>query len=198
MEVIIVMEHKPRNAFLIGNGIYLRPLEMIDVTDEYISWMNDANLSKFIPAMTFPSVRESVEKYVSGHVGNRDVIFFAIIEKSSGIHIGNIKLGPINWVSRNAEFGRLIGLREFRSKGYGAEAVALLLHYSFNVINMNKIFAGCLRSNVSAISSNKKAGLEVEAIVKEKYFACGKYEDVVIMGISAEMYRRKLEVLSAE
>lgn len=197
MEVNIVMAHKPRNAFLIGKGIYLRPLEMVDVTDEYVSWMNDANLSKFIPAMTFPSVRESVEKYVSGHVGNRDFIFLAIIEKSSGVHIGNIKLGPINWVSRNAEFGRLIGLPEFRSKGYGAEAVALLLHYSFNVINMNKIFAGCLGSNVSAISSNKKAGLEVEAIVKEKYFACGKYEDVVIMGISAEMYRRKLEVLSA-
>lgn len=186
------MAHKPRNAFLVGNEIYLRPLELSDVTDEYVSWMNDANLSKFIPAMTFPSVRDSVEKYVRGYIENPDVVFLAIIEKSSGVHVGNIKLGPINWVSRNAEFGRLIGLREYRSKGYGSEAVSLLLHYSFNVLNLNKIFASCLGSNVSAINSNKKAGLEVDAVVKEKFFASGKYEDVVIMGISAEMYRRMI------
>lgn len=191
------MSHKPRNAFLVGVNIYLRPLELNDVTDDYISWMNDANLSKFIPAMTFPATRESVEKYVLGYINNPDVIFLAIIEKSTGIHVGNIKLGPINWVSRNAEYGRLIGLREYRSKGYGAEAVSLLLHYAFNVINLNKVFASCLGSNISAIYSNKKAGLEVEATIKEKHFTGGQYEDAVVMGISAEMYQRKIKAEGA-
>ena len=185
------MSNKLKNAFLVGERIYLRAIEMTDVTDEYVSWMNDANLSSFIPAMTFPATRESVEKYVLNHISNPDVVFLAIIEKSTDMHVGNIKLGPINWISRNTDYGRLIGLRESRSKGYGSEAASLLLHYAFDVLNLHKVFAGCVSSNLSAINSNRKAGLEVEATIKEKYFTCGRYEDVVIMGITADMYRRR-------
>ena len=118
-------------------------------------------------------------------------MFFAIIEKKTGVHIGNIKLGPIDWTSRNAYFGRLIGFPSFRSKGYGQEAVRLILHYAFNVLNMRKIFAGCLSSNVAAIQSNKKCGLAVEAILKEKHFSHGRYHDSVILSITYIQYLKQ-------
>jgi len=145
--------------------------------------------------MTFPVRRQSLENYVESNINNPDVVFFAIVEKSSGTHIGNIKLGPINWIDRNAEFGRLIGRTENRAKGYGSEAANLVVNYALNVLNLHKLFVSSLASNSAAISSNKKLGFEVEAVIKEKRFTNGKYEDIVIMGLSKDsfhLYQKKV------
>jgi ribosomal-protein-alanine N-acetyltransferase len=187
------MTYEMDRPFLVGDRIYMRPLEVADVTEAYLHWMNDAELAKFIPAMTFPGTRAAVEAYVDKESRNPATVFLAIIEKDTGRHVGNIKLGPVNWVDRNAEFGRLLGDGATRSKGYGSEAVSMILRYAFEVLNLYKVFATCLASNEAAIRSNEKNGLSLEATIKEKRFVDGKYEDVVYMGINRETYlaRRK-------
>ncbi len=177
-----------RKPFLVGERIYLRPLEVEDVTDEYLHWMNNAALAKFIPAMTFPGTRARVEEYVRRESGRPEVVFLAIIEKATNRHIGNIKLGPINWLDRRAEYGRLIGDMSVRSKGYGSEAVRLILGYAFDQLNLHKVYASCLASNAPAIRSNQKNGLEIEASFKEYRFVEGHFEDVVYMGITRQTW----------
>ena len=178
------MTHEMERPFLAGERIYLRPLEVEDVTDEYLHWMNDVELAKFIPAMTFPGTRKAVQDYVAREVANPTVIFLAIVVKKTGQHVGNIKLGPINWIDRNAEYGILVGDAPSRSKGYGSEAVRMILSYAFDILNLYKIFATSLASNKVAIRSYEKIGLSVEATVKEKRFVEGRYEDVVWMGVT--------------
>lgn len=180
--------------FLVGEGVYLRPLEIEDVTDEYLQWMNNVELAKFIPAMTFPGTRKAIESYVAKESCNPASVFLAIIEKNTGKHVGNIKLGSISWVDRNAEFGRMLGDESARYKGYGSEAAHLILRYAFDVLNLHKVFATCLASNSAAISSNKKNGMIVEGTIKEKRFVEGKYEDVIYMGINRrDYYSRRSE-----
>ena len=41
--------------------------------------------------------------------GSRGQVIFAITDSKSGRHIGNVKLGPIQWVHRRASLGILIG-----------------------------------------------------------------------------------------
>lgn len=183
-----------KNAFLVGKDVYLRPLEASDVSDDYVDWMNDVEASQFIPAMTFPARRESIEAYIEKEVKNPNVVFLAVIEKESDIHIGNVKLGPINWLDRNAEYGRLIGLESAKGKGYGKEIVYLILHYAFDYLNLHKVFASCLASNVSAIKSNEKSGLTIEGVLKDKRYTQGRYEDVVYMGITEEEFRTRNNV----
>jgi RimJ/RimL family protein N-acetyltransferase len=182
------MTQEMRKPFLVGERIYMRPLEVEDVTDEYLHWMNDVSLAKYIPAMTFPGTRASVEDYVSREMKNPTIVFLAIVEKSTGRHVGNLKLGPISWVDRNAEYGRLLGDAAARSRGYGSEAARLILRYAFEVLNLHKIFATCLASNNAAIRSNEHCGLRVEAVIKEKRFVEGKYEDIVYMGITRSQF----------
>ncbi len=182
------MTHEMDRPFLVGERIYMRPLEVADVTDEYLHWMNDVELAKYIPAMTFPGTRAAVEEYVAREARNPATVFLAIIEKDTGRHVGNIKLGPISWVDRNAEYGRLLGDVAARSKGYGSEAVRMILRYAFEVLNLHKVFATCLASNKAAIRSNEKNGLSVEATIKEKRYVEGHYEDVVYMGINKPTY----------
>lgn len=179
--------------FIVGECVYLRPLEVEDVTDKYLQWMNDESIARYIPTMSLPGTRKAVMDYVESQVNNSDVMFFAIIEKSTGNHVGNIKLGPVNWRDRRAEYGRIIGEAEARSNGYGSEAVRLLLQYAFNTLNLRKIYANCIQNNAAAIRSNEKNGLAVETILKEYIYVQGVYEDVVMMSITQDHWRSLLK-----
>jgi len=59
----------------------MRPLELEDVNDTYLNWMNDVEMAKNIPSMTFPGSRHEVESYVSAVQKDPHTVFLAIIEK---------------------------------------------------------------------------------------------------------------------
>ncbi len=182
------MAPEMRKPFLVGKKIYLRPLEPEDVTEEYLHWLNNETISGIIQAATMPSTREKVLEFVESATRRSDTIFLAIIEKETGTHVGNIKLGPISWIDRRAEYGRLIGTTATRSRGYGSEAAALIIRYAFQTLNLHKVYAKCLASNKIAIHSNEKNGLSVEATLKEYQYANGAYQDVAVMGITRQQW----------
>lgn len=62
--------------------------------------------------------------------------------------------------SKNAEAGIAIGEEEYRSKGYGTEAMKLLLEYRFNYLNLHNINLKVLDVNERAIKCYKKCGFK--------------------------------------
>ena len=102
---------------------------------------------------------------------------------SSPQYIGNVHIGPIDWISRVCEFGRFIGNKEFRGKGLGSQLTYLTLQYCFNVLNMNRVKAGCLAVNIAAHKTNIKAGMTHEATLRQEKFQDGVYHDVYYFGI---------------
>jgi len=52
------------------------------------------------------------EFYRNSALSSNNVIL-AIVDIDSDAHIGNIKLGPINWISRISPLGIMIGNKEF-------------------------------------------------------------------------------------
>ena len=75
-------------------------------------------------------------------IDNRHVFIDAILNKKTGAHIGNIKLGDINWIHRFSELGIMIGDKRYWGKGYGEEACKLVLAYAFDRLNLNKVILG--------------------------------------------------------
>ena len=112
-----------------------------------------------------------------------------LFEKQTNIYIGNAKLGPIDWINRTAEYGRMIGVKSTHGKGYGTQMAKLLLHYAFMLLNLNKVTAGAVADNMASIKSNEKIGLEIEGKLKQQVFINGIYKDVVRMGITKTRYR---------
>ena len=142
-------------------------LQIQDVNEKYLSWLNDKNNSH-IPAASKTNTMLNLKSYVSKNLKNPDVFFFAIINTRNNTHIGNIKLGPINWKSKSAFFGRLIGSQDSKGKGYGTEAVKLVLKFSFEVLKLNKVLASCIKNNIAAIKSNEKNGMRIDTSIKKK------------------------------
>jgi RimJ/RimL family protein N-acetyltransferase len=177
------------SAFISGSQVYLRPLERSDLNEGYLSWLNDPEITRYLETGTFPSTMRDLERFFENVTGSRAEVILAIIHKKSGVHIGNVKLGPINWVHRVASFGMLIGDRKFWGQGLGEECVRLTVEYGFNKLNLHRIDLGVFAEHESAVRCYEKAGFKIEGRFREDLFQGGEYKDRLWMGLLRSEYK---------
>lgn len=170
------------NSFLKGDKIYLRVLEETDATSEYLTWLNNYEVTKYTESRFFPNSLESLKNYIK-NVNNNSNITFAIVDEKTDKHIGNIKLGNINWIHRHADIGFIIGEKEFWGKGIAREAIGLIVNYAFKTLNLRKIIAGIYKNNIGSIKACEKVGFVQSHVEKEKYFFEGQYIDSIVLEI---------------
>ncbi len=168
--------------FLEGEWIYLREVRLADVNENYYRWMNDPDITRCLESRFCPNSLEGLREYVSSKQGDRDNLFLAIVLKEGDRHIGNIKLGPINWIHRFADVGILIGEKDCWGKGYATEAIRLVVDHAFRALNLHKLTAGCYDVNQGSANAFQNAGFVVEGIRKAHFCCGGKYVDGILLG----------------
>lgn len=175
---------KVHNYFIMGKKNGLRKLNSNDITEKYVSWMNDREVTKFLESGYFPTDLEALHQYVASQNTDRS-LFLGIFDilSDNHVYIGNVKLANINWIHRTAEFGIMIGEKDYWGKGYGTEVTHLLIDYGFQILNLRKIYLGVFGNHESAIKAYEKAGFEVEGIMKNHLFLEGNYVDKVWMSV---------------
>lgn len=169
--------------FIVGERIYLREVRLSDVNENYYGWMNDSQVTQYLESRFYPNSREYLQEYVKNKMGNPNEILLAIVVKEDDKHIGNIKLGPINWIHRIGDIGILVGEKDYWGKGYGTEAIKLMVSYAFNTLNLHKLTAGCYAPNEGARRAFQTAGFKVEGVRKNHCFCGGKYVDGILLGL---------------
>lgn len=170
-----------QNPFIIGEKVYLRAIEEEDV-ENFVTWLNDwdvrENLSMALP---FNKIRE--KEWLEGLYKDDRNIVFGIVLKGSDRLIGNIGLHNISMINRHATLGIFIGDKTFWSKGFGTEAVKLVVNYGFEQLNLHRITLTVFDFNARATRAYEKAGFKKEGTYREHLFRNGKYCDVHFMGI---------------
>jgi ribosomal-protein-alanine N-acetyltransferase len=169
--------------FIEGERIYLREVRPSDVNEDYYRWMNDPEITRYLESRFYPNSMEGLHDYVASKLGDRDNVFLTIMLREDDRHIGNIKLGPINWIHRSADVGILIGEKDCWGKGYATEAIRLVVDYAFRKLNLRKVTAGCYSDHQGSLRAFEKAGFTVEGARKEQLFLDGQYTDGVLLGI---------------
>jgi len=172
--------------FLESGRIFLREVRPGDVNENYYRWMNDPEVTRFLETRYIPQSLENIAGYVEGMSGKRDEIFLAICLKDSAEHIGNIKLGPINWIHRFADISLVIGDKKFWSKGYGSEAIKTVSRYAFEVLNLHKVKSGLYSDNIGSARAFLKAGFTEEGRLRKQWMAHGRFQDEVLLGLCVE------------
>ena len=162
-----------------GERIYLSPMNKDDA-EIYTKWLNDENvavsLGQYAKVISLNSEQKALEEMTS------DGYNFAIVKNDNTL-IGNISLFSINHICRNAITGLFIGESENRGKGYGAEALHLVLNFGFNALNLHNIMLNVYSDNTQAIECYKKVGFTEFGRRREAVFKNGKYVDDVHMDI---------------
>jgi ribosomal-protein-alanine N-acetyltransferase len=153
-----------------------------DVNENYYRWMNDPEIIQYLESRFAPNSMGSLLEYVKGFQGNKDNVFLAVVLKENHTHIGNIKIGPINWFHRLADIGIIIGEKDCWGNGYASEAISLLTDFAFDTLNLHKLTAGCYEQNKGSLKTFQKAGFEIEGVRKQHCFSNGNYVDAILLG----------------
>jgi RimJ/RimL family protein N-acetyltransferase len=178
--------------FVSGKMVCLRPLEEADLNERYLGWLNDPDVNRYLESGIFPYTNNELNKFYEQSIGSRDQVILAVVEKRTDEHIGNVKLGPINWVHRKAVFGILIGEKRFWGMGMATEATRLAVEYAFFRLNLRRIELGVHAEHESAVRVYEKVGFKTEGRMREVLFHEGKYKDSLWMGLLRTEFERSI------
>jgi RimJ/RimL family protein N-acetyltransferase len=176
-----------KNSFLIGERLYLRPLEEADIPT-CLRWINDPEVTRTL--MMYRPLNELREReWFQGQYKDDHNIILAITLKEQDRHIGNVGLHRIDWKNREGELGIMIGEKDEWDKGYGSEAISLVLGYGFDRLNLHRICLRVYENNPRAQRCYEKAGFRREGAMRESAFSEGRYWDTIFMGILDREWR---------
>ena len=167
---------------LIGDRIYLSPKGTTDEElEKFTEWMNDFEVTDYTgrSGQITTIVRE--KEWLENSARNTESRNFNIIESKDNKLIGTIGLEHFNWIERSAVLGIFIGDKDFRSNGYGTEAIKLLLEYGFKYLNLHSIRLDLLAINERAHKCYLKCGFKDTGCSREQIFLNGKYYDKLHM-----------------
>lgn len=168
-------------ARITGKRIYLRPMAFEDVTSEYVSWLNDPEVTRFMEIRFETHTLETAKDYLVKADQNPNALFFAIVRANDNRFIGTIKLGDIYWQHGTGIIALMIGDKQCWGQGYGTETVELLTNYAFKELKMRKLVAGTYENNIGSIKTFLKVGYREEARQHRQYIFDGKYIDRVLL-----------------
>lgn len=175
------------SGFLIGERICLRPLEKGDLV--YIrKWANDPGI-RCLTGEVKPMTQASADEFFERVRSDKDRVWFVIVLRENGKVIGEAGLLRMFQVWRTTDLSIIIGEKEEWGKGYGTEAIGLLLDYAFGYLNFHRVAIGVVGFNERAIRFYEKAGFKREGIQREGYYYNHNYHDFVMMSILEDEFR---------
>lgn len=154
-----------------GEKVYLPPMNLEDI-EKYVKWMNDFSTTDGLGSSSKVTTFESERAWLINNMDKKEQQF-AIVLKETDKLIGNCGFCDINHLHQKGEVGLFIGEEENRSKGYGTEALSLLVEYGFNYLNLKNIMLKVFSFNKRAIKSYEKIGFKVFGKRTEDYYLNG-------------------------
>lgn len=168
-------------TFIQGPRVHLRKLTISDATENYVGWLNNPMINRYLESRFNEANLESVQTYINTCNSTQGTHLFGIYE-SEKRHIGNIKIGPINAHHGFGDIGILIGEPDSQGKGYATEAIQLLCDFAFNQLSLHKATASMYVPNVGSYKAFLKAGFVQEGLLRGHALYKNQYVDVYILG----------------
>jgi RimJ/RimL family protein N-acetyltransferase len=158
-------------------------------------WMRDSEFVRLLdtdPARLF-SIDKNKEWFEKNLVEEQkdDELFLLIQTLEDDRTIGLIGLDGIRWTHGDAWIGIGLGDREYWGKGYGTDAMRILLRYAFEELNLHRLSLSVFEYNPRAIRSYEKVGFIVEGSARKFLNRDGQRYDMLFMGILREEWERR-------
>ena len=145
-------------------------------------WINNREL--VLLSAPYRPVGEDAHRHWFDSVQKRsDNALFCIRLIADDQLIGTCQLVGVDRIHRSAGLQIRIGAAPMRRRGYGTEAVRLLVRHGFNDLNLHRIELGVFAHNEAALRAYEKAGFVVEGCRREAVWIDGRFCDLVLMAL---------------
>lgn len=176
-----------KNAYLAGERVYLRPLEVEDVP-VLQQGINGPDMRATIAV--YRPMNEIAERGWLESISNRvDVVHFGIALRETQELVGSVelRLGPPAF--RGADLGIGIFQARHQGKGYGREAVRLLLGYAFDTLNLHRVELKVHDNNPRGMRCYEACGFRREGTLRQAVWREGRWWDVHLYGLLEPEWR---------
>lgn len=167
-----------------GEGIRFRWPEREDLP-RFVEWINDPEVRHGI-ARDLPLNTAAEEQWFDEVMAKPEPERPLAIEIKEGEDwrlVGSCGLFNLDWVTRKAELGILIGDKASWDRGIGTRAMRLLLHHGFETLNLNRIYLRVFEYNDRALHVYRKLGFVEEGRFRQDRFSQGRYWDTFLMSM---------------
>ena len=170
------------NEPVLSKRLALKNLDHLNIGAAYCEWMRDQTVCRYLESRFQEATNESIASFIKQANDAADTLLLGIFLRDSGKHIGNIKLGPINFRHHRAEIGLLLGDRGEWNKGYASEAITAACDLAFNQLGIEKMVAGCYEENRASLGAFAKAGFCREAYLPDYWELDGRRQAQIFLG----------------
>lgn len=164
----------------------LRPLKIDDVSDDYIAWLNDAEINRYMETRHNDQTNDSIRAFVDKQFNAPDTFLFGMFLKSDGKHIGNIKVGPVKANHLVADVSLFVGDKSCWGKGFASEAIRGVSEFGFGPMGLVKLSAVAYAANQGSVRAFLNAGYLQEGLRRKHYMFDGEPADIVEIGMTPE------------
>ena len=175
---------------LVGKKCYLSPIDVNDV-EKFTEWLNDLevtqNLIIYPHIISVENEKGFLEKLAKEHT-------YSIIDNETNELIGNCGFNDIDNINQTAEVGIFIGNKKYWNKGYGTEALILLMDYGFKALNFHNIFLKVYSFNKRGIKSYEKIGFKIIGNKRESLLRGKERYDIILMDILYNEFYEKNKI----
>lgn len=156
----------------------------------YEEWYGDPEVWRLTSWTSAPMEPKAVDRLFD----ERDLSFsddsFALHRRGERAPIGVISLMNISEANASADLSVIIGPEEDRSRGYGREAISLLLDYGFERLGLHRVGLSVFEFNEAAISTYERIGFRKEGRLRQAVDRDGLLHDALLMSLLKPEWER--------
>ena len=179
-------------AMILAERVRLRRVEREDLP-RFVAWLNDPEVRRQL-ALVYPVGFAHEEAWFEAqHKAESAVQPFSVDVRAhstpdAGLepgwkHVGGAGFHSVDWPSRSAELGIVLGSRDSWGQGYGTDATRALVGWGFRELNLNRVWLRVFEDNARGIRCYEKVGFRIEGRLRQDRFREGRYLDTLVMGI---------------
>ncbi|MCQ2457276.1 MAG: GNAT family N-acetyltransferase [Clostridia bacterium] len=165
---------------IIGKRIVLRE-QREDDAPFFSYWFNQPQIM-FQCGFEQPTNEEKEKRIINVSHKSEDSVWFTITDPDGKIigETGLLRMFPA-W--HQTDLTIIIPDPEMQNKGYGSEAIRIMLDMAFREYEMHRVSIGVVALNTAALRFYKRIGFRQEGILEEAYYYNNEYSDFIMMRI---------------
>ena len=165
----------------------LRPVSRKD-WGQIVGWWNDPDVRRLFDVHFVDQTFSDAEKWFAKNGSGEDEklprsFVIEVDDDGKWLPVGTAEFYSERPSHKTAEFGFLIGDKQWWGKGIGTETAKRMVIYGLEELGYKRIGAVSAAYNVRSLNALQKAGFQIEGIRKRYVFRDGQHHDQTVMSI---------------
>lgn len=174
-----------------GKKIYLRPYEPGDVEVLYPALYLSETRRLTGTKQIFS--KAGAAAFIEKMAGDNSRVDLLICVQETNQAVGEVVLNNIDYANRGANIRIGLFREEDFSRGYGTEALVLMLGHAFGMLNLHRVELGVYDFNPRALHVYEKIGFKQEGLIRDQLYYDHAFHNLIMMSILEDEYRAKFK-----